>query len=292
MSDGHSARRGVQTAGTQSAPGRTRLGKREWQDIRRACKLGIDGELHAVDLHGVRLTFRCQRACSGPAQDMASTSSGQEGQAAGRRNATAQRPATNPTGPSDDRRHRQGKGKQGSTRAHKPGRACTTAGEGAGRASRAPAGETAGAGPAIAQSPSACSPRRPNSRQRRSANRLVEFIRAKQAQQPATAEPPQVAAAEQPSPKRAHEDGVREGGDVAEAAAASQRRRRIVDVDYEARQEAAAALYTAWRQHALATTTTTSPKRALDDGAQEGDAKRGGGQQQLARSWRHQPTQW
>ena len=141
-------------------------------------------------------------------------------------------------------------------------------------------------------SPSACSPRRPNSRQRRSANRLVEFIRAKQAQQPATAEPPQVAAAEQPSPKRAHEDGVREGGDVAEAAAASQRRRRIVDVDYEARQEAAAALYTAWRQHALATTTTTSPKRALDDGAQEGDAKRGGGQQQLARSWRHQPTQW
>jgi hypothetical protein len=129
MSDGHSARRGVQTAGTQSAPGRTRLGKREWQDIRRACKLGIDGELHAVDLHGVRLTFRCQRACSGPAQDMASTSSGQEGQAAGRRNATAQRPATNPTGPSDGRRHRQGKGKQGSTRAHKPGRACTTAGE-------------------------------------------------------------------------------------------------------------------------------------------------------------------
>ena len=292
MSDGYSARRGEQTAGTQSAPGRLRLGKREWQDIRRACKLGVDGELHAVDLHGVRLTFRFQRACSGPAQDMASPSSRQDGQAAGRRSTTAQRPPTTPTGPSDDQRNRKSKGKQGSMRAHKHGKACTTAGEDAGRASRAPAGETAGAGLTTAQSPSVCSPRRPNSRQRRSANRLVEFIRAKQAQQPAAAEPPQVAAAERPSPKRAHEDGAREGGDVAEAAAASRRRRSIVDVDYEARQEAAAALYTAWRQHALATTTTTSPKRALDDGAQEGDAKRGGGQQQLARSWRHQPTQW
>ena len=37
---------------------------------------------------------------------------------------------------------------------------------------------------------------------------------------------------------------------MAEAAAASRRRRSIVDVDYEARQEAAVALYTAWRQQA------------------------------------------
>jgi len=101
----------------------------------------------------------------------------------------------------------------------------------------------------------------------------VEFIRAKQAQQPAAAQPLQVAG--RPSPKRAHENGAREGGDAAETAAVS--RRRIVDVDYEARQEAAAALYIAWRQHTLSTTTTTSPKRALGDGAQEGDAKRGGG---------------
>jgi hypothetical protein len=95
--------------------------------------------------------------------------------------------------------------------------------------------------------------------------------------------------AERPSPKRAHEDGAREGDDVAAAAAVS-RRRLIVDVDYEAQQEAATALYTAsWRQHTLATATDTSPKRTLDHGAQEGSAKRGGGQRQLARSWRHQP---
>jgi len=110
----------------------------------------------------------------------------------------------------------------------------------------------------------------------------VEFIRAKQAQQPAAAQPLQVAG--RPSPKRAHEDGARDGGDVAETAAASRQpvRRRIVDIDYEARQEAAAALYLSWRQHTLATTTTTSPKRALEHGAQEGDLKRGGGQRQLA----------
>ena len=92
---------------------------------------------------------------------------------------------------------------------------------------------------------------------------------AKQAQQTAAAAPPQSTVAERSSPKRAHENGAREGG-------SSSSRRRIVDVDYEARQEASAALYIAWRQHTLST-TTTSPKRALENGAQEGDTKRGGG---------------
>ena len=107
---------------------------------------------------------------------------------------------------------------------------------------------------------------------------MVEFIRAKQAQQPATAELTQTAAPERASPKRTHENGVQEsiGG------SSSSRRRRIVDIDFEARQEAAEALYSAWRVHTLSTTTATSPKRALDDGAQKGDAKRGGGQRQLA----------
>ena len=280
MSDyGRSASRGAQ-AGTPSAPGRTRLGKQHWQDIRRARKLGADGGLHSVDLHGVRLTFRFQSAYCGPAQHMATPRAAQEGQAAGGSAAKAQRPPTTPPRPSDVQRPRRGKGVQGSTRPSKPGCARATADEDAGRASRAQAGEAAGAGSTIAQSPSACSPRRPNSRQRRSANRLVEFIRARQAQQPPAAKPPQVAVAERPSPKRAHEDGAREGDDVAAAAAVS-RRRLIVDVDYEARKEAAEALYTAWRQHTLATTTTTSPKRALDHGAQVGDVKRGGGQRRL-----------
>ena len=288
MSDDGSARRGAQAAGTPTAPGRMRLGKQQWKDIRRAGKLGADGELYSVELHGVKLTFRFQGARAGPAQTMAMPRAAQERQASGRSAATAQRPPTTRARSPDTQRPRRSKGRHRTTR---PEDAYSSAGENAGEASQATAGRTAEASSQIAQSPTGCSPRRPNSRQRRSVNRMVEFIRAKQAQQPATAEPPQVAAAERPSPKRAHEDGVREGGDVTEAAAAS-RRRLIVDVDYEARKEAAAALYQAWRQHALATTTTTSPKRALDDGAQEGDAKRGGGQQQLARSWRHRPTQW
>ena len=105
---------------------------------------------------------------------------------------------------------------------------------------------------------------------------MVEFIRAKQAQQAAAAAPPQTVVAERSSPKRAHEDGARESDN---AAAAS--RRRIVDIDYEARQEAAAALYLSWRQHTLNTNTNTSPKRALDHGAQKDGAKRGGGQRRL-----------
>jgi len=108
----------------------------------------------------------------------------------------------------------------------------------------------------------------------------VEFIRAKQAQQPAAAQPLQVAG--RPSPKRAHKDGARDGGDAAETAAVSWR--RIVDVDYEARQEAAAALYMAWRQHTLSNATTTSPKRVLEHGAQEGSGRGGGGQRRLVNS--------
>ena len=281
MSDGHcSASRGVQ-AGIPNVPGRVRLGKQQWRDIRRASKLGAAGGLYSVELHGVKLTFRFQDAHQVPAQAKAMPATEQATHATSGHNATAQFPLAPRPRPQDAQRPRRSERKQGSKRTSKPEKARTTAGEDAGRASRAPAGEAAGAGTTIAQSPSACSPRRPNSRQRRSANRLVEFIRTKQAQQPAAAKPPQVTAAERPSPKRAHEDGVREGDDVAAAAAVS-RRRLIVDVDYEARQEAAAALYTAWRQHTLSTTTTTSPKRALEHGAQEGDLKRGGGQRQLA----------
>ena len=260
-------------AGTPSAPGRTRLGRQHWQDIRRARKLGAEGELHSVEIHGVKLNFRFQRACCGPGQSKAMPRAVQVGQAAGGGTASAQRSPSTPTGSPDSQRPRRRTRVQGSTRPSKPEDARTGAGENAGRTRHAPAGETAGAGTASAQSPSACSPRRPNSRQRRSANRLLEFIRAKQAQQTAATAPPQSAVAERSSPKRAHENGAREGG-----GSSGSSRRRIVDVDYEARQEAAAALYTAWRQHALSTATTTSPKRALEHGAQEGGVKRGGGQ--------------
>ena len=100
-------------------------------------------------------------------------------------------------------------------------------------------------------------------------------MRAKQGPQSATAEVPQIAAPERASPKRTHEDGVRKSG----GGSSSSRRRRVVDIDFEARQEAATALYSAWRQHTLATTTNISPKRALEHGAQEGSMKRGSGPQ-------------
>ena len=228
-----------------------------------------------MELHGVKLTFRFQEARTGSAQTMAKPRAEQERQAAGGSAAIAQRPPTTRARSPDIQRPRRGEGRHGTTRTE---RAQSTAGENAGEASRASAGRTAEASPETAQSTTRCSPRRPNSRQRRSANRMVEFIRAKQAQQAAAAAaaPPQSTVAERSSPKRAHENGAREGG-----GSSSGSRRRIVDVDYEARQEAAAALYMAWRQHTLTTTTNTSPKRALDHGAQEGDVKRGGGQRRL-----------
>jgi len=57
----------------------------------------------------------------------------------------------------------------------------------------------------------------------------------------------------------------------------------VVEIDHEARQEAAEALYRAWRQQVLerpatsstASATASSPKRALDDGAQAGKGKQG-----------------
>ena len=275
MSDyGRSASRGAQAAGTPSAPGRTRLGRQHWQDIRRACKLGADGGLYSVELHGVKITFRSTKTQCWPEQNMAKPSAAQGGQAAGRSTATAQRPPTTSPRSQDAQRPRQGKGRKGSCRTGTLNTG-TGAGENAGTPSRATAGETAGAGPTSAQSPLACSPRRPNSRQRRSANRLVEFLRSKQATQSATAEVPQIAAPERASPKRTHEDGVRKSG----GGSSSSQRRRIVDIDFEARQEAATALYSAWRQHTLATTTNSSPKRALEHGAQEGSMKRGSGPQ-------------
>ena len=212
MSDyGRSASRGAQT-GTLSTPGRTRLGRQHWQDIRRARKLGAEGELHSVEIHGVKLTFRFQRSCCGAGQAKAMPRAAQVGQAAGGGTASAQSPPSTPTGSPDKRRPRRRTRVQGSTRTSKLEDARTIAGENAGRTRHAPAGETAGAGTASAQSASVCSPRRRNSRQRRTANRLVEFIRIKQAQQTAAAESPQTAAPERASPKRTHEDGVHESG--------------------------------------------------------------------------------
>ena len=45
-------------AGTPSEPSRPRLGKRHWQDIRRARALGDDRRLYAVELHGVKMFYR------------------------------------------------------------------------------------------------------------------------------------------------------------------------------------------------------------------------------------------
>ena len=55
-----SATRGAR-AGTPSEPNRLRLGKQQWQDIRRARTLGAEGELYGVEIHGVKLLFRWKR---------------------------------------------------------------------------------------------------------------------------------------------------------------------------------------------------------------------------------------
>ena len=44
------------SAGRPQRP-RWRLGKREWQDVRRACKLEHGPGVHSVDIHGVRVNF-------------------------------------------------------------------------------------------------------------------------------------------------------------------------------------------------------------------------------------------
>ena len=79
MSDyGRSARRGVQ-ASTPNVPGRIRLGKQQWQDIRRACKLGATGGLYSVELHGVKVTFKFQHAYNEPGQNKATPRTAQAG---------------------------------------------------------------------------------------------------------------------------------------------------------------------------------------------------------------------
>ena len=51
-----SASRGVR-AGGQHEPSRKWLGKREWQDVRRACTLSANGNLYAAELHVVSNCF-------------------------------------------------------------------------------------------------------------------------------------------------------------------------------------------------------------------------------------------
>ena len=107
-------------------------------------------------------------------------------------------------------------------------------------------------------------------------------MRSKQATQSAAAEPSQTAASDGASPKRTRDDGVRNDSGTTDRSVV-RRSQTVVEVDHEARQEAAAALYRAWRQQVLdgpatsgtASATASSPKRALDDGAQAGKGKQG-----------------
>ena len=62
-----SVSRGVR-AGEQHEPSRKWLGKREWQDVRRACTLGANGNFYAAELHGVKLLFRWEKAHASPVE--------------------------------------------------------------------------------------------------------------------------------------------------------------------------------------------------------------------------------
>ena len=132
----------------------------------------FEGESHTMELHGMQLTLIPELAGTADVAPLpfAKPRSARCTRYSGRLHSTPRGVAV---------RHFESTSRR-STRAPTPG-AYTPAGENVGKASRAPAGLTAEAGSTIAQRPTVCSPRRPNSRQRRSANRLVDFIRAKQA---------------------------------------------------------------------------------------------------------------
>ena len=53
------ARRDGRLPATARGPGRWRLGKREWQDVRRAARmLSESGAVYAAEMHGIKIFFR------------------------------------------------------------------------------------------------------------------------------------------------------------------------------------------------------------------------------------------
>ena len=74
-------------------PGRPRLGKRAWRDVRRAARtLGIEGNLYAAEINGVKLFFRWPVAHNPPVEIKGGTAATTPKQAADARRTRAQQP--------------------------------------------------------------------------------------------------------------------------------------------------------------------------------------------------------
>ena len=130
--------------------------------------------------------------------------------------------------------------------------------------------------------------KKPNSRQRRSAQRLLEFMRSKGSHEgtvaaPATAGSPPQASTNRPEP------GLR----TPVATAPEQRKPRAVEDDGPKAADHAAVLYTAWKQDALAgspakstemETNEGSPKRAREPSRARRTPEAGGSQSSRASS--------
>ena len=194
-----SVSRGVR-AGEQHEPSRKWLGKREWQDVRRACTLGANGNLYAAELHGVKLLFRWEKAHASPVE-----SNGEKRTSTSERQ-THGRPASAP------------------------------------RRSKPAAEEL-------------------NSRKRRSAHRLLEFMRAKGTQE-GTAAASAPAGSPPPASTSRPETGVRA---PAAADPEQQRKPKTVESDSLTETDHAAKLYTAWKQGALVGSPAQGKERETVD---------------------------
>ena len=103
------ARRVGPAAARDEDPKRWRLGKKAWQDIRRARELGDDPSLHAVEIHGVRLTFRWTGAHQ-PSQETSGGRAAKKASEAGSAGfASAQNTASKQTRPPNARQRRSAK---------------------------------------------------------------------------------------------------------------------------------------------------------------------------------------
>ena len=100
------ARRAEPAAARDENPRRWRLGKREWKDIRHARKLGDDSSLHAVEIHGVRLTFRWALAQQTTLETSGTKAASAPGTAADERTASAQSARPQPPRPANARERR------------------------------------------------------------------------------------------------------------------------------------------------------------------------------------------
>ena len=96
--------------GGQAAPSGTsrgRLGKREWQDVRRAARtLNTEGTLYAVEVHGIKIFFRWAVPHGPPVEANGGAAATQPSEAADTSTASARTSRPQPSRPMNSRQRR------------------------------------------------------------------------------------------------------------------------------------------------------------------------------------------